>query len=231
MGYKPHLWVVSAGAGLISADDCVPAYSATFAYGHADSVAPRRTTSSEKEWWAGLSEIRINGDSNRTLDALFRRDSAALFVIALSPEYLYAISEDLLRGLRRAPNRSLVITSPSGAPRELESWCIPSVARLQSRMGGTLASLHARVAGRLIARDELKLPVAALKKKYARIAAATPAAPQRNAQRLSDDAVNAFIAEVRSGEPAISATRCLRRLRAAGLACEQLRFRDLFHKR
>jgi hypothetical protein len=229
-GYKPRLWVVSAGAGLISADDCLPPYSATFAYGHADSVLPRRSGTGEREWWAGVSQIKVNGNTVRTLERQLSAHPRAVFLIALSPEYLFAISDDLIRGLRGTSPRTIIVTSPSGIRPELEPLCIPSVGRLRARMGGTLASLHARVAHRMIEQNELELSPSDLKRKYARLAACTQPEPVRNAERLTDEEVKAFISEVRSQEPDVSATRCLRRLRDSGRACEQARFRDLFHQ-
>src|SRR5689334_12112879 len=53
---RARVAVMSAGLGLIDADDPIPAYEATFARSHADSVCVGgNPTARRREWWEGIA--------------------------------------------------------------------------------------------------------------------------------------------------------------------------------
>ena len=60
---RPHLWVASAGYGLLPAGAAVRPYSATFGRSHADSIARgatgRESVEAHRQWWRALSEERL----------------------------------------------------------------------------------------------------------------------------------------------------------------------------
>ncbi|WP_375770403.1 hypothetical protein NR798_05775 [Archangium gephyra] len=240
--FHPRLWVASAGYGLIPADAPVRPYSATFARGHADSVVPkadsRPTRELLRQWWRSLArEPGPAPGEPRLVQELARAAPRARFLVVASPAYIAALEEDLALAARalRHPEHLLVISTPAAASRGVlaPQW-VPSSARLQSKYGGALSSLNARVARDLLVRARKKgegsvMDAPSVQGYYGRLIHRS--APQKRFERthMTDDEVMQFIArESRMERFSWSAT--LRRLRDSGRACEQQRFRRLFHQ-
>ncbi len=105
------LFVASAGLGLLPVSRPVPSYSATFSRGNADSVVPPGFSASEhraaaRRWWRLLTHRR--GSLER-----LARDYARV-VIVLSPDYLGAVSDDLVAAVES--NASRIIVFATGSP-------------------------------------------------------------------------------------------------------------------
>jgi len=108
--------VASAGLGLLPVSQRVPSYSATFSRGNADSVVPagvgaREHRAATREWWSLLTHRR------RSLQQL-ARDSDRL-VVVLSPDYLDAVTDDVVAAVAPDPKRVIVFATGSPTHRSL----------------------------------------------------------------------------------------------------------------
>jgi hypothetical protein len=238
-GYKPCLWVASAGYGLIRAESPVRPYSATFTRGHEDSVVRAEgqglsATEVSQRWWKALG---AHGGSTRALRSIHQVAAAeprSSILVVASPSYVAALSEDLGLAAKTLdqPENLLIISGPSASLEagELAPHWIPSNAYLQARMGGSRISLHARVA-RDILEEAKGHPLNAAKSRahYQRIIQNSPPPRRYDRKPMTDDEVRAFINQV-VGEGVKSWSAGLRLLRSREQACEQSRFRRIFQE-
>jgi hypothetical protein len=234
-GYEAELWVLSAGYGLVSATAPLPAYSATFARGHQDSIADRTECISaeamNQAWWLFLSEWGgPTPGAIRSLQELARRDADAGLLIFGSPDYVRAVEKDLLAAadaLRR-PERLVVISSRGVKGGRLDPHLIESDAGLLGRLGGGRVSIHARVARLLLELADVgDWDVGTLRERYQAVQSKVPETRVQPRTRLSDEEMCRFIITELSEDSSASATSLLRRLRQSGRACEQTRFKNL----
>jgi hypothetical protein len=213
--YDVRTLVASAGLGLREVDQDAPSYAATFSTGHADTVAT--DTSDAAKWWTSLSELPGSVDLGNL--------QGPRVVMVLSDAYARAIDGDLMTLGRQRPGQVLLF----GGSRDLDGITrIPANRRLRTELGCSTATLNVHSAIRWAeqAGDDLlsRQQIAAWRNWAA--ADREDDMPQR--RRISDDDVTAFIREAKAEDPAISCTAAHRRLRKAGLACEQARFKALF---
>ncbi len=232
-GFRPRLWVCSAGYGLVPAETPLKPYAATFAPGQGDSIYRGARDGSPAEaarrWWKQVAKWEgPERGAARQIHSLVKRDSSAHVVVVASATYLAAIAEDI-RSANPDPERFLLISAGSAAQNGLSRLLLPADARFQGSLGGSRQALNAR-----IARDALK--------RFARrpdgFGWLRRSSTQRLAQEvdlitynrkpLSDEEVKRFIRERLRTDPGARHTRLLRALRESGRACEQKRFRNLF---
>jgi hypothetical protein len=234
-GFAPRLWVASAGYGLVPEEAMLAPYSATFSAESVDSVATKAKYSSlaTQHWWASLARRRLRGyDDPRSLLGLAETASAgSVMMVVASPLYIAAMEEDLSAVLSHAPHvRLLLVTSaPGPTSAALQQRWIPTTAPLRMSLGGALTSLHVRVARRLLEKlSPADLDVSTARRDIERLSASAPKVPKHHRERANDAAVRTFIRRALGEDPTCSHTRLLRSYRAAGRACEQGRFRQLF---
>jgi hypothetical protein len=168
----------------------------------------------------------------RSLAKLARTTPKAAFVIIASPDYLLALEEDLLSSLRVLPdpNQLIIVSSYSAAlSQPLRDHIVPSVATLQSLVGGALGSLHARIALMILENaHKWELRADTLRKRLIKLAANSPQLRKYDRKRLSDTEVNEFVRQTLKRTPQPSCTAVLEELRNGGLACEQKRFKEIY---
>ena len=152
-----RIWVCSAGYGLIPLETRIHPYSATFSSGHPDSVAAghgSEATSTQAEWWRHLSEWEgPNPGSPRTIADLGHLFPDDLLLVVMSETYLLSAAPDLEAAVEHPahrPDRFAILCSGVREFGALSPYLLPSDARLQSKVGGALASLNIRVARHLI---------------------------------------------------------------------------------
>ncbi|MDI1450827.1 hypothetical protein [Polyangium sp. 6x1] len=235
-GLQAHLWVASAGYGLVPAEASLHAYAATFSSGHADSVlvggSDTRSTAA-RAWWKRLAEAPAPpGSGPRTLAALARSAPNAMLLVVASPRYLAALEDDLIEAQAhlRAPDDLLIVSgSPGPTSDALKPCWLPSTAALQAELGGALGSLHARVARRILqeAADH-GLKTSEVRRRLAELERQQAPAARPDREPMTDDQVVSFIQEQLAKDAGATHTRLLRSLRDGGRACEQSRFRRLF---
>lgn len=233
-GWKPQLWVSSAGYGVIQETKAIVSYSATFARGQDDSIDagsddPRGAAA---EWWRCLTTA--SGPALGTSVTSIAKDAPrSTIMVLVSPSYLDAMADDLSSavGHMHKSGALLIVSSdlPSGFPT-LEPYWIPSRAGLAQKLGGALVSLHARTARHLISTTDPKSvskeSVMAMRQKIDEV---TPAQEKRAPRAAMTDAdVVAFVKERLAADPKAGHTKLLRALRDSGRACEQARFRKIF---
>jgi hypothetical protein len=237
---RPHLWVASAGYGLVPANAAVRPYSATFSRGHADSVVlgstDQGTAAAHRQWWQALSEESAPASSEpRSISCLVEKTPHARILVVASPAYVAAIEDDLRQaaGILRHPEQLIIVSTPSPlATGALAPHWVPSSAHLQDQMGGARLSLHARVARDILQRAQTEaafLDAPRVRGYYEQLIQRS--APPRRYERtpMTDDEVRQFIERALHAE-ALSCSATLRRLRDSGRACEQQRFKRLFHE-
>lgn len=238
-GLVARLWVASAGWGLIPARVGICPYSATFAAGQEDSVvagARGGAAGQRRRWWAALAAERgpEPGVARSVAELAGEEPGARLWVVG-SPLYVSALEEDLAAAASRLarPGQLLIISSPSAlAQGGLGAHWVPSSARLQAHLGGARTSLHARVARHLLQRAAHgtgSLEAAEVRAYCERLIERSEPCVRYERAPMTDDEVRAFIARALRTQ-ALSCSATLRLLRTHGHACEQRRFKRLFHE-
>lgn len=219
-GFSANLLVASAGYGLVRSSGRLHTYAATFAREHADSILPRRAVKTShwyRSWWNALGQERLAGRATTTLRAIAKAAPQTNILIVASPAYVSAMHDDILSALELMNGQLIIITSSAAGIPLLEPYVVNSTARLQASLGGSLRSLHARAAREILGAFDPKRA----RRHLARYENERPFIAR---QKSTDAQVRAFIKR----SMARSYSTALRELRAAGSACEQSRFRDLF---
>ena len=234
-GFRPNLWITSAGYGLVAADALLHPYSATFATGQPDAVV----TATEgpqglRRWWSLLAGRQgpLRG-APRTLTEVVRSAPRCHVLLVCSPTYVRALSDDLVEAVDEMAHRDqfLIVTSPSSMSPALQEQVIPSEGRLRGLVGGALPSLHARVARRILGEVGVsRLSASDIRTRYEALLRRTPALPRHDRIAMTDAQVHRYIRASLRRQPTLTRTPMLRELRDSGYACEQARFRTIFQE-
>jgi hypothetical protein len=235
--FRTTVWVLSAGLGLIRATDPVPAYGATLANGHPDSVVPTGGHASSADvrraWWTALAAWPGPGgtDGVRTVTELAVRDPLAAIVVCAGRHYLAAVGADLHDAYMAIGRLPRLLVYGSGAPATgLEPVWVRVPGRLRMVLGGSMASTSLRAARATV---EAHGPAGHLDAPRARssveslLNAAAPL-PRFDRERLDDRTVTEWIKSDVAAHAGATKSAALRRFRSDGMACEQSRFGKLF---
>jgi hypothetical protein len=234
-GWSVRLWICSAGYGLIRPSTKIRAYQATFARGTEDFVAPGTDDQEPiQAWWAGACAFDLLEEESfpRSLAALAQAYPRTPLVVALSADYLNAIEQDL-RGVLEYSyfERQLSIIS-CGMRANHPHWkdnLLPCDGRLSASLGGTFTSLNTRIARFLLRSSATsESTVEHFRGLVRSIEGRTK--PQLSRVAQSDREIEKFIQERLMETPPASKTRLLEQFRAAGKACEQKRFGELYQR-
>lgn len=248
-GFVPRLWVISAGYGLLTGDEVINSYSATFSGSHPDSVllyskagAPRENVL--QAWWRLLSRFPLPSHRKpRTLAELVRVRRSDYFLLVASPDYLIAIANDLREaiGSHAAPDRFVVISSRSKTPLpHLERNIVTTDARLLCSKDchspcplhlarGPRGSLSAGVALEVLrssARE--RFGAKEIRGRLEEAVTKSPVLTTYDRKRASDAEVTNFIRSETRRSPHASCSSLLRKFRDGGRACEQGRFKAFY---
>jgi hypothetical protein len=121
-GADAHLWIASAGYGLIPADKRVSSYSATFASGDADSVVQAANgRNASRTWWTLLRGFAAAEPEIGPSDVV---------VVIASAAYVHAAGEDLLQMRRRLPAREQLVVFSSFIGQDDSEWLNEHTVRL-----------------------------------------------------------------------------------------------------
>jgi hypothetical protein len=221
-----ELWIISAGYGLIAADEMIKPYSATFASGAADSVwrGPRDGDREAclRQWW------RLMG-RGPSLPELVQRPGGGAVVVAAGAAYLTAISADLEMAVAHDPSRERVSVISAGARGN--GALLPVSGDFRGTVGGTDSSLNARLLARLAAEASTHhFRRTAMATFVAGIARDLASTPRVRGRRVTDEEVIGEIKALRRRLPFVSRTQALRGLRERNIACEQSRFASLWNQ-
>lgn len=229
-GFRPSLWICSAGYGLLKPDSFVKPYQATFTRGHADSVTRKgEDAAASTDWWRDLCRWKgPRGSGERSITELaISRPRTPLLLVA-SPAYIKAVCHDALAAGEVLGDRMILVSVGARSLGELGEFQVPATARLQSRVGGSKIGLNARVAELLLTRANGDLRRESVVTSIERLSSRLPALPVYDRIPLTDAQVSAWIRRAIRIDPSVSASSALRRLRDEGNACEQRRFARLF---
>lgn len=224
---KAHLYIVSAGLGLVAADQKVPYYGLTVSNGHAESIAARVTDEFDSaEWFSGLLS---NSYSTQWADAVGATSGRILVV--LTRPYAEMIGRSLAaidpRTLARVRIFGAALTS--ALPTALHPAIAPYDERLDAILPGTRADFSQRAllhfVRSIVFRNDTDRTA-----DFATVEAALTgiAPPDRTSRpRRSDEEILGRILLRLRSESGIA--RMLRALRdEEGVACEQARFSRLY---
>ena len=233
-GFEADLWVLSAGYGLISKDEPVTPYAASFAAG-GDSIQnltwPSNFSSKQKaqEWWSLLHRYRKRQDLRRF--SKLAKTKQPLLII-LSREYYSAVEPEVIDLISAGVN--LMIVS-AGLAQHLKSaspvvrpHILPfsdSFKQVDDYLNKTNVSLNARLATWLVRNHSKAIlnGVDAVKPILEGILQDLPPMVRKDVNRMTDEEVLSFIAANYS-DALNSATKMLRRLRdVEQMSCEQKR--------
>jgi len=236
-GLRVHLWICSAGYGLIRQQTPIKPYRATFTRGEGDYIASglAENVHTLHDWWKGVCSYRsstLNG-APRTLAALAAAFPRTPMLVALSADYLKAVTRDLAAVLAQGYFRDHLSIISCGTVPDHSIWkrhLLPCDASVAGILGGTLTSLNVRVVRRLLQSvDRNQLTVDTLSELSLTIERGPRSfGPQRSA--MSDSDVEAFIRAHLAQIPITSKTRLLQDLRGKGQACEQKRFGEIYSR-
>jgi hypothetical protein len=223
-------FIVSAGLGLVTTDELVPPYSLTITRGSDDCILSKLPTGvTPTDWWTSLT----NGLS---VTSRLDKPEFSTVVVALAREYLRMVVP-LLEATARITNlRILTRGDHSFLPGTLQIHCITYDDRLDgqgSTNAGTLSDFITRSARHFSEQVLSAHPNGSLSQHQATVDQSLSAFPERqipDRQKTSDEEIKTIIDkdwDVVGGRSG----KMLRRLRDELLiACEQSRFKDLFHE-
>lgn len=215
-----ELRVISAGFGLVGGRTELPAYSATFASGHADSVPGAGSMTGRRDWWSLL------GGPQQLVESMRRADGET--IVVLPGRYLGVVASDLLNC---TPEKCWVLGM--SCPKALQDHLGPCWIQLDARMVRPLkTNVSALVPAAALHISRAMTGAWSTRTVGERIAGlieddAKPLYPTR--RRQSPEQVSSWLMTVLAGDdPPSSANAALRRFRGEGLAFEQKRFHRLF---
>jgi len=232
-GIRP--WVVSAGHGLISVDQPVCSYGATFAAGEADSIlAGKSDSNSLREWWRLLCEWRKKlGAEISSITEIALRYPNEPIVAALSADYLKATLDDLVQARCALADPDLLILISAGTKPKgpLANNLVPADARFEHLFGKSRLVLNNKIAA-LVLREfkPEQMRARQVSEHLEKMICELPPSSYPTRTRGTDADVRRFLESKLSTIAHPSYTALLKEYRALGRACEQRRFRALFRE-
>lgn len=226
---RASLFAVSAGYGLISADDEIPSYSVTVSGDSEDNVLTIAGGAKSSSWWKALPPMRLSIADMADMD---------LIMVALPAEYLAMIEEDL-EELRRSMCGTLLIFACPGAARRLSDGLAKHVMPYGDALEGSESPVRGtgtdaaqrrllHFATHLAPANMVRTSLEMARRSVAAFAEATAHRERKVGRPASDDEIIAIIGQIRSIKIK-SWTAALRHVRSErGIACSQSRFQALF---
>lgn len=232
-----RVWIISAGYGLVSIDQPMCPYSATFSNPHPDSVvlADRDESNSSQKaaWWNAVTAASRKQRTVTSLSDLASSMPESPMIIAASKNYLDAVYDDLLVATHRLSSTGLLTIISAGTNRlgELSENLVPADARLQHYVGGIRRSLNIRLTRHVLQQTKRgKISAGRVRGLLGAMLEEAPDLQKFDRTPMSDGEIKNYIANEMKNRVKVSHTPLLRELRANGNACEQKRFRKLFRE-
>lgn len=225
------LRIVSAGLGIVSADELIPNYDLTVANGR-NSLAPvlAAFNANASDWWTALT---LQFGTCRTLRSTLCNTDDVLVMLALPASYLNLIVKELAALTPRQITRLRIFTSSHGRailPAAVQHAAMPYDERLEtSRLPGTQTDFPQRALRHFVedlSGHELDIDAAAKVVAQTMHRLTKRTVPPRT--RMNDDEIAALL---RNNWDRFQGTssRLLRYLRDEALvACEQRRFQGIW---
>jgi hypothetical protein len=231
---KIDVWVASAGHGLISIEERVVSYAATFSRTEEDFVLGPDSDSTTEEWWDLLCARRAKSKHYPySLADIATTHPSRPLLVAFSAEYFRAAKADLTKAqtLLQDPDLLVIVSAGSKPDKVLGPNMVPCDSRLEHVFGKSRMALNLRVAEALIQHfPEKQLRASNVAAHLSEILEGLPPSKYPDRTPSTDDEVNAFLRKRTSISDNHSYTGLLREYRATGRACEQRRFRSLYRR-
>lgn len=215
-------YAVSAGLGLVAADQPVPSYDCTVSAGSNLCNRLARLRASNADWWTALTAMQPH--------PLSRLISQGPTLLALPSSYLRMVLQDLSHVSNFEAQHLRIFTSTAGAavvPDHLTACVMPYDDRLESVPGysGTQADFAQRALRHFVLKlDATGLPSDEAQERVKAELLRRPRPSRSQGVRLSDDEIRKTLLTQWDRHQGRS-TRLLRYLRdVAGISCEQKRF-------
>jgi hypothetical protein len=221
------LWVISAGYGLVSGDGLIGPYEATFMGGEPSSIynciGPRGgpRVGVLQRWWGFLCD-QSDQQPASLAELMGTAGADDRFFFAVSQDYLDAIWLDLNKGIALLPNPQNVAVVSSSRPQEAPEWLLYAPPQ-QRRITSTAE------AARLLLREVLPVEDWNLTAFHHQLSF-SQSIPLESGTKQTDTEVLDFIRTHLMNDPKFTRTQLLKKLRAGGRACEQLRFKGLYEE-
>jgi len=233
-GVRSHVFVCSAGYGLISPSARIRPYSATFTSNHPDSVVQTPSNgeaiNAPRQWWSAIAAWE--GPEPGSARSLAEATSDFEYVlIALSPPYLDAIGDDLSAALKAcSPLKVSIFSAGATNSNRFADYLIPCHSKLRYVIGGACNSLNVRCLRHAIEHASEGLDRESVKRRFARLLKKRPDESRPERTPMTDEEVTNFIVDALAADPLVRSTPLLRRLRDGGRSCEQSRFSAIFRR-
>lgn len=226
------MYIASAGLGMTSASEAVPAYDMTVADSGA-TILPilRKIGSDTTDWWRSLNTARGHP---RPIASEMHRLKRATWYLAMPGTYLTMLTEELLQLPAEAIDRIRIFTSSGwarSAPQVLSNQVLPYDDRLEgTRLAGTRGDFAQRallhfledLGGHVLPMDEAREMVT-----MAMALSVRRELPSRS--KKSDEEIIQILRNNWHQHDGVGG-RLLRFLRDKALIqCEQSRFKSLWH--
>lgn len=224
-----HLFIASAGLGLVRGEDNVPGYDLSVSAGTASAVQRRVLGSfSPKDWWTSLQQSKYASP----IGEVFARQANGLVLVAISNAYVPLLVHELIR-LERAQRDRLRLFGAvdSKYPADLRHLLMPYDARLDTLIRGSKVDFAQRAAEHFVTGMSTNASFPnGIDEQRSWVKANLDAVIVRPVEKrqAADDARIRELAR-KLAEQGLSHTKALSVLRQQhGIACEQSRFRRLF---
>lgn len=228
-------WVISAGYGLFPIEAELRPYAATFSKDDVESVYDPQVEVPWDEaisrWWSTISEWAGPTGTAWSLARLVSTHPRSPVLLALSPTYLKAIGEDLANaaGVAADPNQILVFSAGARTNGSRSVGLVDFDSRLQNRVQGSLMSLNVRALEAVLA-SSVELNQAQVQRRLNGWLKNEQPVRRPSRKSMTDEQVRSFIQDAIMRDADAKWSPLLRKLRKSGRACEQSRFRHLFHE-
>lgn len=234
------LWIVSCGYGLITGTTKISGYQATFQKNDLGSIfnviKPDEININldiSKSWWNLLTKNSITNENISSLSELIIKSSKNdKFIFVLSKNYLDAVRDDILNGLKEKNIDFIIISNSKNLNnsnyKSLFPQLLPYIEGASHDFSGNMITLNSQIALSLI-KDVFNnygwnidkfFNWAKLKGKKNIV--------KNNKISITDSDVEEFINSILKDKQANSFTGALKILRNKGFSCEQKRFKKIY---
>jgi hypothetical protein len=234
------LWIVSCGYGLINSDTKVTGYQATFQQNEEGSISSviekdlkDNNSFISKSWWDLLvKQPPLSTDISSLNTLLSDSPLEDKFIIVISKNYLDAVSNDLLEGLKKRGSDCLIISNSQELAKQNYRSTFPQllsyIEGAEHDFPGNMISLNGQIALALIKENFNQYGWDIERFNFWTKSKGKRDVVKKITKPISDKQVEDFIRSMMIDNSSISKTACLKQLRSQEFSCEQKRFQKIY---
>lgn len=224
--FPTNLLVASAGYGLISAEEKISSYQATFSRNSDNSIHKFKNNNLENptvKWWNEINEFNLNS-----------LNSKGFVFISVSYEYLIAMQRTIEELIIIFKNRLFIIVlSKKNIPTSYKENIIKFDTRFNTFQRGTINTIIQRFSNWLfgeIVNSNLQLNHQSIQNHINVFLSHYSEYVHPNSEKLNDSEISNFIKKQISKQNISSKTAGLKDLRLKGYSCSQERYGKIYSK-